>query len=94
MKYARPYLVTSSGELVLFKFIESINYGFGAGSDPVINKLKDDIVFEIVTVSGARYFISINYHIKLFFEDDTLKGDLVKAIIDQWLYLNRPVGDT
>ena len=91
MKYVRPYLMTSSGEFILFKYIESIDYGFGSGSDPVVNRLRDDLVFRIITVSGNSYQISINFHLRLLYEGDDLatKEDLMTAIIEQWLYLNK-----
>jgi hypothetical protein len=88
--YRPQVLIANNGTIISLKYVESISQVSKEGEDAVVNKLKGDVTFDVTTVSGARYTISISHIVKAYikecsFDDD--KNDVYLAILERWIHL-------
>ena len=85
--YRRIYVVANDGSSILLTRIESINI-FRNEKDVIIDKLKDDISFSVVTMSGKEYTISLNYFREKIEKETDLSScdnnELLMAIYLAW----------
>lgn len=88
MVYHLDMVQAECGSVVLLKFVESFVYGTNP-EDVVIDKLKDDIVFTLRTISGHTYTISARTIQKQVGSDGGTLADLTQAIFDKWKHIHR-----
>ena len=82
-------LISSDGAIIALRYVESISQ-VSEGEDAVVDKLKDDLTFNVTTVSGHIHTISIKrlvaaYKKDCYFDDDMHK--IYLAILDRWINL-------
>lgn len=88
--YAHSTLITNDNVSIAIKYIESIHANIDS-ADVLVDKLRDDIVFGITTLSGKYYDISVRYQqqiIKTFRHYDDIE-QLRTAIYEKWIFLTR-----
>ena len=85
MAFKSPVVVTNENRLIALSAIESVRYSTDE-EDQLIDKLKDDLTVEIITLSGAKYDLSIRYQMKIF--DHRIEPNDVlwarESIIEKW----------
>ena len=82
-------LVSNDGTIISLRYVESISQ-VSKGEDAVIDKLKDDLTFDITTVSGCKHTISIKRLVKAYSKECTFDSnmhDTYLAILDRWINL-------
>jgi hypothetical protein len=86
--YSNYTIITTTGEIIPLKFIESIHYS-SDNNDQIVDKLKGDVFFHVRTISGKEYTISVNnVHQQI---GGTVAGkDLAAAIYAKWLWIHKP----
>jgi hypothetical protein len=89
MVYHQDVLYTSCGATILLKFIESFIHD-KTSEDMVVDKLMDDFVFRIRTVSGAEYTISVKYISRKLGYGGGSVAEITEAIYDKWKFINKP----
>jgi len=65
LAFQSTVVVTNDNKLVAISCIESMKYNLEE-EDRLIDKLKDDLTIEIITISGAQYSLSIRYQMMVF----------------------------
>ncbi len=84
------------GEILVFensaialKFVESMGFGYRTNEDRTMDKLRDDRVLTIRTLSGMEYNISVRAQLNQYqAEKPDLNLDLwQQAIFDKWKHL-------
>lgn len=81
-------VVTVEDDIVLFKFIESINVR--DAEDMVVDKLKGDVTLSIRTTSGKEHIVSMNRMWDVI-GGGTIRGqELASSICEKWLWINKP----
>ena len=80
--------MTVGGDIVLLKFIESIQVR--EDEELIVDKLKGDVVLSVRTISGKEHLVSM----KTLWETlggGTLHGkELAIAVCEKWLWINKP----
>jgi len=86
--YGDHSIYTDEGEIIPFKFIESMRF-HGTTEDATVDKLKGDVSVSIRTISGKEYTISmIALHNTI---GGTVSGNiLARAIYDKWIWIHKP----
>jgi hypothetical protein len=82
-------LVSNDGTIVSLRYVESISQISG-NEDAVIDRLKDDLTFNITTVSGFKHTISIKRLVKAYKKECTFDTDMHEtylAVLDRWNHL-------
>jgi hypothetical protein len=76
--------VTNDGTSILLNRIESMNI-FRNNIESVVDKLKDDITFSVIMMSGKEHIISLNYfREKLGTHIDCDNIELLHSIYGAW----------
>ena len=85
--FANHAVITATGEVIPFKFIESMR--IRNEESEIVDKLKGDVSIEIRTLSGKEYTISTNnVHQNL---GGTATGkNLAQSIFDKWIWIHKP----
>lgn len=88
--YREHVILTEDCTLILLKRIESININKdSSGEGTVMDVLKDDIKFNITTMTGKDYTISLNYLRQgLVTKYECNNKELLNAILDAWVNIN------
>jgi hypothetical protein len=81
-------IVTTSGDIVLLKFIESIRYSY-EDNDVIVDKLKGDVCISVRTVSGKECIVSMN-EVHATTGGSTKGRDLASAIFEKWMWIHKP----
>lgn len=87
MTYCRDHVLATDGTVILLKFVESMRFN----SDPidqVVDALKGDVTFNIVTISGKEYIISAGYNCLRMLPVPT-PANLAKDVYSRWKYITR-----
>lgn len=82
-------LISNKGTNVALRHVESIHL-VSKDEDAVIDRLRDDLTFTIITVSGYEHTISANQLIKTFpkeLSENAAVHDVYQAVLDRWIYL-------
>lgn len=83
-------LVTNNGTIVSLRYVESISQ-ISKGEDAVVDKLKDDLTFDITAVSGYIHTISVKRLIAAYSRDYRFDNDsmheIYLCILDRWIHL-------
>lgn len=87
MVYHQNVIYTTCGATVLLKFVESMTFDKNP-EDMVINKLMDDFCYNIRTVSGQEYRISVKYIADTIGEVNSIQN-IAQAIFDKWKHIHR-----
>lgn len=86
--YNSHSIMTVGGDIVLLKFIESIQVR--EDEELIVDKLKGDVVLSVRTISGKEHLVSM----KTLWETlggGTLHGkELAIAVCEKWLWINKP----
>lgn len=85
--YPREVVTTTSEASVLLKFVESIHFSNDTG-DVLVEKLRDDILIYIRTISGAEYSVSTKALRKAMPEFES-NEQLAESIYDRWVWLHK-----
>lgn len=72
-------------EYIPLKHIESINRNFREDCDEVVDKLKNDQIVRITTLSGKEHLISMLDHIDIVKEDIHTPEEMWEIIFNNWL---------
>jgi len=88
----QPYnlhvLVSDDGTVIALRYVESIKLD-RTSEQAVINVLKEDYSFDIITLSGMKYTISVETQ-KTAFQDLTFYGtheEIALSIFEKWIYI-------
>jgi hypothetical protein len=87
MVYHQSVIYTTCGATVLLKFVESFIFDKGS-EELVIDKLMDDFCFNIRTVSGQEYRISIRYIAEAVGISESIP-EIAQAIFDKWKFIHQ-----
>lgn len=86
--YAYTTLLTNDNISIAIKYIESIHIS-NNDADVLVDKLRNDIIFGITTISGKYYDISVQHQIKvhgLAYNDiEYVRRDIYK----KWSFVTR-----
>jgi len=85
--YPKDALFTSSGKVILLKFIESFIFETDEESR-VIDKLKNDFEFGIRTVSGEECRVSTKFIAEQIASKDAIMS-IASDIYDKWLRIHK-----
>lgn len=80
--YIHDLVITTTGHYLPLKFIESIKLNEDAERE-VIDKLRDDLTFNIRTASGAEYELSVKQISEAFCEYAD-RTEVAAAIFERW----------
>lgn len=78
-------LIIGEHTIIALKHIESIHYGCDTTNE-LVDALKDDKTFDIVTISGARYTISVNEQMATFSESAISAQYYMQYILEKWTF--------
>ena len=88
--YHPDTIYTETADIVLLKFVESI--AFKADKDDqegcVIDKLKDDTVILIRTISGAEYTASMKCAQSWTKDKISTHQDMAVAVYEKWMHIH------
>lgn len=87
MNYTPNAIQTTCKRIVPLKFIESFG-PMSSSEDQVVDKLKDDFSFTIVTVSGKEYTVS-SKEVAVIIGSDKPPTLVAQAIYDKWKHIHR-----
>lgn len=82
-------LISDKGTNIALRHVESIRR-VSKDEDVVIDRLKNDLTFIIITGSGFEHTISVNQLIKTFpkeLSENAAVHDVYQAVLDRWIYL-------
>ncbi len=85
--FASHAVITATGEVIPFKFIESMR--IKNEDDEIVDKLKGDVCIDIRTLSGKDYTISMNVVHQELGGTPTGKN-LAQSIFDKWIWIHKP----
>jgi hypothetical protein len=84
MHYSSEFLSHSNGAAVVaLKYVESMRYP--DGEDATLDKLKDDLNFEITMISGKEYKISVRDNFEHLRSEEL--ADAMNSIYNKWRYI-------
>lgn len=89
VSYRPPFVVADDGEVIALCHVESLNL-VRSSQQELFDKLKDDCLINIRTVSGKAYIISMQSQIKSIGEQYNLGNDPLELrddIFGQWLQI-------
>ena len=84
MIFRQAVLVSEDGDIIAIRYIESI-CAF-TPEDTSVDKLKDDITFNIITISGQKHCLSIKSQIRLHKLSGSM-SEIYGSILEKWIYL-------
>lgn len=85
--YNMHVLVSDDGTVIALRHVESIKLD-RTNEQAVVNILKEDYSFDIITLSGMKYTISVKTQITAF-QDQTFYGtheEIAMSIFEKWIY--------
>lgn len=88
-------LVTNNDTIIALRYIESIVAARDI-DDQIVDKLRDDIVFDINTISGKTYEISTKKQMDLFKKVGTpsTAHETHEAIMEKWIWVINSTGNS
>lgn len=84
--YMKKTITTKCGTVIHLRCVESITVSTD-NHDAVIDKLANDIILTIRTISGMVYYISTQYIKSEFNFTESSPEEIARAIIDRWIYV-------
>ncbi len=91
--YQPTSLIAPDGSFIALKHIESMGAS-RSGEDQLMDKLKEDITFDVITVSGQKYSISVQEQIKTFLNSAAYSPvSIYTSILTRWANLVIGVND-
>lgn len=90
--FVKDTVYTTTGNIVALLYIESFTPRVSS-EESVISTLKDDLIIDIRTISGAEYEVSTKTLMEKYnytLPKNETKENYVEAILRQWMRLLRP----
>ena len=87
--YASDTVFTESADIVLLKFVESMSTRVDRQDMEgcVIDRLRDDTILFIRTVSGAEYTVSMKHALSSTKDQKSTHQEMGQAVYDRWMHI-------
>jgi hypothetical protein len=89
MLYPHEVIVTTCGEYVHLKFIESFSFTTGRDEEDTVGKLKGDYRFGIRTISGRHYTVSSSDIAAMTDPNGSDVAVIPQSIFDKWKFIHK-----